>query len=112
MTTILFLYVGSGVLLSLIAIPLYLQKIPPNGLYGFRMRKTMENPAVWYPVNRYSAGWLMLTGLLTSLGSAGLYQLPGLSLDVYALSCLGIFVVVLGIGIAFTLRYLNSLTVD
>ena len=110
MTTILFLNVGSGILLILISIPLYLQKVSPNGFYGFRVRRTLENPELWYPVNRYSAGWTMLCGLLTSIGAIGLYYFPGLSLDVYALSCLSIFIVVVGIGIIFTMRYMKSLS--
>ena len=109
MSTILFLNVGSGILLILISIPLYLQKVPPNGLYGFRIRKIMENPELWYPVNRYAAGWSMLCGLLTSFGAIGLYYFPGLSVDAYAWSCLGIFMVVFGTGIVFTLRYMKSL---
>jgi len=109
MSTILFLNVGSGILLTLISIPLYLQKVPPNGFYGFRIRKTRENPEVWYPVNRYSAGWTMLCGMLTSIGAIGLYYFPGLSVDVYAWSCLSIFIIVFGIGIIFTLQYIKSL---
>ena len=109
MFTLLYLFVGSGVVLSLIATPLYLQKVPPNGLYGFRLPKTMHNPELWYPVNRYSAGWLMLCGLLTSIGAVVLFFSPGLSLDTYALSCLGVFVVTIGAGIVFTVRYMNSL---
>ena len=109
MFTILFLNVGSGILLALISIPLYLQKVPPNGFYGFRIRKTMENPMVWYPVNRYSAGWTLLCGLLTSIGAVGLYYIPGISVDVYACSCLALFLVVFGIGIIFTLKFIKSL---
>jgi len=110
MTTLLFLYLGRGILLTLITIPLYLQKVPPNGLYGFRVRKTMENPALWYPVNRHGADWLMAIGLLTSLSSTCIYFIPGLSLDAYALICLAIFVITFSIGFACTLRYMNSLS--
>ena len=109
MSMLLFMYVGSGILLILIAMPLYFQKVPPNGLYGFRVRRTMENPELWYPVNRYGAGWLMFIGLASVIGAVGLYFFPGLSVDTYALCCLAVFVGIFGLGIGFTVRYVNSL---
>ena len=45
-------------------------KIPPNGLYGFRVKKTMENPDIWYPVNAYSGKWLLAIGLVMVLAAA------------------------------------------
>ncbi len=52
-----FLCVGS-------AIPLILQRVPPNPWYGFRVQATLENPAVWYPANR-SRFWEMSPGVRT-----------------------------------------------
>lgn len=102
-------YMGASALLILISIPLYLGKIGPNGLYGFRVRKTMENPALWYPVNRCGAGWLMVTGVLTMFASAVLSFVPGLNVDTYALVCLGVFVSIFVVGLVMTVRYMNSL---
>ena len=109
MSTLLIMYVTGGILLTLIAIPLYFGKIGPNGLYGFRVKKTMENPEIWYPVNQYSAGWLMLTGVLTVLCAVGLSFVPGLSVDTYALVCLAVFAGVITVGLVMTVRYMNSL---
>jgi len=50
-------YVIFGVFLAVLAIPLWLEKIGPNGLYGFRIKKTLENEKIWYAVNRYFAPW-------------------------------------------------------
>jgi len=105
----MWMYVGMGWLLVVLALPLYFEKIPPNGLYGFRVRKTMEDPLVWYPVNKYSSRWLMATGIITALAALFLYQLPGISLDVYALACLSIFIPVFTTGLIFSLRFMNSL---
>ena len=58
------MFVGTGLLLSTLAIPMILKKIKPNGLYGFRVRKTMENPEIWYAVNAYSGKRLFGTGLV------------------------------------------------
>jgi repressor LexA len=36
------------VLLMLLSLPLLWGRIPPNGLYGFRVRATLDNPDIWY----------------------------------------------------------------
>lgn len=109
MITLMILYIGGGILLILLAIPLYLEKVKPNPVYGFRIRKTLEDPKVWYPVNKYGAGWMMLSGVVTVLTAACLFFVPGLSLDAYALTCAVIFAAVLTVGLIITFRYMNSL---
>jgi hypothetical protein len=98
-----------GILLILISIPLYLEKIKPNGLYGFRVRRTIEHPEIWYPVNKYSARWLIASGLALVAAALGLYFVPGLSVDAYSLASLAVFTVVFATGMVFTIRYMNSL---
>jgi hypothetical protein len=103
------LYVASGLLLVVLSIPLILGKIKSNGLYGFRVKSTMENPALWYAVNTY-AGWrLLATGLVTVVSAIGLYLVPGLRLDNYALACLGVFGVVFVGGLVQSVLYLRKL---
>jgi len=109
MALMMMLYIGGGILLILLAIPLYFRKIGPNGLYGFRVRKTMENPKIWYPVNKYGTSQLAFTGLLTATAAVGLSLVPGLSVDVYALTCLTIFAGALITGLVLTFRYMDSL---
>ncbi len=109
MTTLLSMYVGMGLLLAIIALPLYFEKIPPNGLYGFRVKKTMENPDIWYPVNKYSSRWLIAAGIIMALSAVGLSFFPGISLDVYSIACLAVFTGIFAIGMASTVRYMNSL---
>lgn len=41
--------------LILIAIPLVLRRIPPNGLYGLRVPATFKDERVWYDANAASA---------------------------------------------------------
>jgi len=50
---LLLMYCSAGILLAILSIPLMRRKIPPNGLYGFRTQKTMDNPELWYLVNQY-----------------------------------------------------------
>ena len=62
---------ASCIALALLSIPHILRIIPPNGLFGLRIRETMSNPAVWYPANAFM-GWVML---LTAAASATLLLL-------------------------------------
>jgi uncharacterized membrane protein len=109
MSGLMTFYIVLGLLLTLLAIPLWYEKINPNGLYGFRVQKTMENRKIWYAVNKYFAPWLAATGLLTAFSAIVLYQVPGISLNAFSLNVLAIFVFVFFLGITNTVRYMNSL---
>jgi hypothetical protein len=103
------LFLFSGLLLAALSIPMIKRKIPPNGLYGFRVKKTMENPEIWYPVNAYSGKWLLAASLVQALAAVVAYYIPGISLDVYAYLVLAVWVVVFGIALTASIRYLNSM---
>lgn len=110
MTTLLYFHVAAGLLLAALSVPLILGKIGPNPLYGFRVKQTLNNPAVWYPVNAYAAKGLHCLGLGTSATAVVLYSLPGITLDVYALAVLGVFLVGLAITLILSFRYMFRLT--
>jgi hypothetical protein len=109
MLVLLIVYVLGGLGLILLAVPMYLEKIPPNAWYGFRVRKTLENPKIWYSVNKYSSVWFMAAGLAMIFAALGLALVPGISIDVYSLACLAIFTIVFGAGMTFSIRYMDSL---
>lgn len=46
------------------AIPLVLQKVPPNWWYGFRTRKTMSDTDIWYRANYLGGAALLLSGIV------------------------------------------------
>jgi hypothetical protein len=108
-TTILVLYLVGGVLLIALSIPLLYDKIPPNSFYGFRVSQTITDPKVWYAVNRYSARWLLVAGLSIVAAAILLYFIPGISVDVYALGCLAVFVVTLTVGLVKSFLYMKTL---
>jgi hypothetical protein len=93
MELIVSMYVGTGLLLCILSIPMILKKVKPNGLYGFRVKKTLENPDIWYAVNCYSGKWLLATGLITIISTIVLAYVPGLSIDAYALAVLAVFTI-------------------
>ena len=98
----------SGFALAMLSVPLILGKIPPNGLYGFRVRKTMEHPEIWYPVNQYGGKWLFAASLCLIVASIALRLVPGIALETYSLAVLAIWVIVFGIALFASIRNLNS----
>lgn len=95
---LLAVFLGLGLLLSGLAVPLLRRRVPPNRWYGFRVPKTLGSPAVWYPANAH-AGWgLLWVGVAVTLTALGGYF--GRLADgpyavlVAAVSSLGLLVVV------------------
>ena len=109
MVTLLITFMVSGLVLAAVCVPLILGWIPPNGLYGFRVRKTMEHPEIWYPVNKYGGKRLFLSSLLLVLAAVGFAYIPDLSIEVYSYAVLVTWMVGITIAIVSAFRYMNSL---
>jgi SdpI/YfhL protein family len=102
----------SGILLAALSVPLIIGRIPPNGLYGFRVRKTLQHPEIWYPVNAFAGKRLLVASLGNVLAAVILFFVPNLGLEPYAYAVLILWVVGFTIAIVSTLRYMNSLYWD
>lgn len=109
MIILVFLFLFSGMFLAVISIPLILRKITPNGFYGFRVRKTMEDPEIWYTANEYSGKWLLIASLVMALSTFGLYFVPGIALDIYAYTVLSVWIFAFAVMVIVSVRYLISL---
>jgi hypothetical protein len=59
--------------LAVVSIPMILGKVPANSIYGFRTKRTLSSPDIWYPANTFS-GWALLFAAVFSL--ATLWFLP------------------------------------
>jgi uncharacterized membrane protein len=103
------MYVGFGLLLAALSVPMILRKVKPNGLYGFRIPATLRDPKLWYEANAYAGKYLLATSLLFVLAAVLLYLVPGLGLDAYALLCLGFILAGLAVTLVQSLRYLQTL---
>jgi hypothetical protein len=103
------LFVVSGFGLAVLSVPLILGKIPPNGLYGFRVRKTMEHPEIWYPVNQYAGKWFFTAGISIIAAAILLIFIPGIALEIYSLAVLAVFVIIFTVAMLASFRFLNSL---
>ena len=63
------LLVVSGPSLFVLAIPLWMRRVPPNALYGVRTRATMADETLWYDVNAACGRDLAIAGALVSIGT-------------------------------------------
>jgi hypothetical protein len=109
MQFLLILFIVSGFGLAVLSVPLILGKIPPNGLYGFRVRKTMEHPEIWYPVNQYAGKWFFTAGISIIASAILLIFIPGIPLEMYSLAVLAAFVIIFTGALIASFRFLNRL---
>lgn len=68
---------GVGITLVAMSFPMAMQKIKPNGWYGFRTPKTLSNETIWYEANRVAGIDLLLAGWLTVIASVALFLFSG-----------------------------------
>ena len=73
-----------GVTIIGFCIPLIKGRIKPNPWYGFRVRRTLKDPDVWYPTNEYAARRTIWVGVATILAAIIFYLVPGISFPIYA----------------------------
>lgn len=110
MLLLLTIYVAAGLLMAGLAIPMIKGWLNPNPYYGFRVQATLDDPAVWFPANRY-AGWrLLVAGLVIAAAAVVFYWLPGQELERFAYSCLAATAIALGWAILSSFLYLRRLT--
>ena len=109
MLTIFIAYSLMGLLLAGLSVPLILRKVPPNVWYGFRIRLTLDDPEIWYPVNAWAGRRMLLTGLVAAVaGLAGLL-VPGHMLRFYSLALAVLLIVSVSLVLVFGIRYARHL---
>ncbi len=109
MEILLAVYSIGGLVLAGLSVPLILHKIPPNGLYGFRIPATLNDPGLWYKVNSFAGRRLLVVGLGFAIGSIFLYYTITSGVDAYALSCLGLFLALFLWAIITSYLYMRSI---
>ena len=107
--TLLIMFIGSGLLLIIISVPLIQRRIPPNIWYGFRIPQILNDPKLWYPVNEYGGRGFVWIGVITIVTALGLYFPLYNILDLYASVCAVVMLVSLTVHIILTFRYLGAL---
>ncbi|MBI1397504.1 MAG: hypothetical protein GC151_16145 [Betaproteobacteria bacterium] len=98
---------GVSLILSAIAIPLALQLVPRNAVYGFRTRATVRGDEIWFAANAYFGKALIVASAIGCLLAIAVYffPLPGeLVVPVYVIC----FAVPSGLAALATLRYVRQ----
>ncbi len=76
MTAIVVLYLGLGVLMTFLGLPLWRALVPPNRWYGLRLPATMGSPSVWYAANARFGRMLAINGIAI-IAAAGIALAAG-----------------------------------
>ena len=57
---------------GLISLPLIFRKVPPNIIYGYRTRATLDDKALWYAANAYFGWRLLIASIFTVIAALAL----------------------------------------
>ncbi|GIK64185.1 MAG: hypothetical protein BroJett018_19790 [Chloroflexota bacterium] len=101
MTLLGVMFVGMGLLLVALAIPLMQRRIKPNAWYGFRTPSTLRDPDLWYDANAYSGRLLLVYGAVIVITALLVALIPDITVDGY--SSVMLIVTLLGIVILLIL---------
>jgi len=104
---LLVVYLIAGMAFIVASLPLIRGRVVPNALYGFRVKRTLEDPSVWYPVNRFAAWHMLGLGIVVIMSASVLYALPAVGFIQYAIACVTLVLTGLGISLVRTFRYLS-----
>lgn len=90
-----------------ISIPLIFRKVPPNVIYGFRTRKTLSNPRIWYEANALGGKSLVIGSVVTLFCWAVIMLL--FDSATASLITIGIFVAATVVAVTFSMVRLRNL---
>ncbi len=106
MTFLLILFIATGLTMIGLALPLFYRKIPPNHLYGFRVKRTLENREVWFAANAFAGQRLAWVGLATAVAAVVFYGLLIENIAAYAIAVASVEMVGLLVAVVQSFLYL------
>ena len=71
------MFLGQGLLLMALSVPLIRGRVKPNSFYGLRTPKSLSNERIWYPANRAGGRALFTAGGAIVLASIGVLMAGG-----------------------------------
>ncbi len=104
------LFGGIGLLTVLIGLPLAFQRVKPNRIYGFRTRRTLSDPKIWYRANRILGLNLVVAGISIAVNTAIVVALSGYlpGLPVLVVNLL-VFILAMAVAIAHSVQALSRM---
>ncbi len=97
-----------SLLILIASIPLVLEIVPRNRIYGIRTCKTLSDDSIWYRANRFGGWALILSSLFYLLLSVLIPYDNRTIISVWTVHFLG-FLLPLFLGIMLTLLYARKL---
>jgi len=111
MSTLAITNAAVGILLILVSLPLIANIVKPNPVYGFRTRRTLHDPDIWYAANHYAGIQLFSAGICIAILAVILALVHGLSPTTYSFISLAIIFVPLIVALVRSIHFVNSLNV-
>ena len=108
-TFMLIMQVIPGLLMIGLSVPLIRRMVAPNPWYGFRVRRTLGDPAAWYEANAYSGRCFLSAGIVIVVGSVALYEVPALDGPAYAVACTLLSLSAVGSAAILSFRFLGRI---
>ena len=107
--SVVFYIIACLVLIGL-AVPLIMEKVKPNSLYGFRTPKTFSSEEIWYEANRFSGWTLAIAGIASLVCFVVMAIAPGaIPFARYPIAQLVIFLAPLAVALLLSFLYLAKL---
>jgi len=100
------MFLTSGLLYAGISLPLVVEKIKPNKWYGYRTKRTLSNPRIWYAANKVMGFDMLLAGLTIAFFASMVIGF-GRSLPLIAAIGLNLAVMFVSIGCAVVHSFLS-----
>ncbi|HNY50589.1 MAG TPA: SdpI family protein [Smithella sp.] len=94
---------------AVIAVPLFLRKVPRNVIYGFRIKATLKNDSVWYEANAYFGKLLIISSLISALLMIMLYFANFLLIQNFMYASIALLVVPSLAATLLTLRHIKTI---
>lgn len=102
------LFVVTGIFFIAAGLPLVMNLVKPNNLYGFRLKRTLSDERVWYIVNSYAGKLLILTGTITIIAAVALRYIPVSEIE-YQIICTVVMLVCLVSAAVASWIYMNRI---
>jgi uncharacterized membrane protein len=81
------MFVGIGLLILLLGVPLAQRRVRPNPWYGLRLRATFADERVWYDANAATGRDMIVLGAVFTSLALLIALLPGVTDVTYAVTC-------------------------
>jgi len=94
-------FIFVGMLEIIMGIPLLLQRIKPNVIYGFRTPKTRSSDEIWYKANKYFGRAFLIAGIIVTICSLFLLLYKS-TFSVIEISWIGILILTIPLAAIVT----------